>query len=464
MSNISKHEKRDKIKWIITGIALVLAFILIGGLMMQAYMPEGKRPTDWFDNINKDNVAAVEYNPVFDEDVKNTYPIDDNLNTLNRKLTPFVYEDLTLFANKRITKIDIPIGFVSGVDENKYFTLQTIKQEDVSVGAALVDNIIDSYKIYIPEDEISDTQVEKWITIDLTDQFIYVGEDETLAFFSRNDTACGYYAPNGSGYRFYVAEESNTATLSDTMSLYMQVYTDDMPDLSDKTISILGDSISTYDGISNSTTNNNTVGNNAIYFPRNDIDDASETWWGQSAEATGMELLVNNSYSGSRVLDGNGAAYKDRCEELHVNNGAMSGKKPDVIAVYIGVNDLNGGNELGRFNKLSDVYKDEEYVTPDTVAEAYAIMVHKMTVAYENSDIFLFTLPENGVNKDAELLKDYNDMIKDVADYFGCYVVDLAGIEDYDYKKYTSDGLHPNETGMDLITDLFVRTMKGVYA
>jgi len=42
-------------------------------------------------------------------------------------------------------------------------------------------------------------------------------------------------------------------------------------------------------------------------------------------------------------------------------------------------------------------------------------------------------------------------------------VVDIAAIDGYEYEKYTSDGLHPNEQGMDLITDLFVRTLKSVY-
>ena len=57
---------------------------------------------------------------------------------------------------------------------------------------------------------------------------------------------------------------------------------------------------------------------------------------------------------------------------------------------------------------------------------------------------------------------DYSTLIK-IADYFDCHLVDIANIEGYDYAKYTMDGLHPNEQGMDLITELFVRKLEGVY-
>ena len=48
--------------------------------------------------------------------------------------------------------------------------------------------------------------------------------------------------------------------------------------------------------------------------------------------------------------------------------------------------------------------------------------------------------------------------------YFDCYLVDIAAIEGYEYAKYTNDGLHPNEAGMDLITDYFARMLRAVYA
>ena len=72
-----------------------------------------------------------------------------------------------------------------------------------------------------------------------------------------------------------------------------------------KTISILGDSISTYAGVSNNTAYNSTIGKNAVYY-RADGSTLkvclSDTWWQQAIDALDMKLLVNNSWSGSTVL------------------------------------------------------------------------------------------------------------------------------------------------------------------
>ena len=67
------------------------------------------------------------------------------------------------------------------------------------------------------------------------------------------------------------------------------------------------------------------------------------------------------------------------------------------------------------------------------------------------------------MNKNTDTLASYNKAIRKIADYFDCHLVDIANIEGYDYAKYTMDGLHPNEQGMDLITELFVRKLEGVY-
>lgn len=49
MSKLSSHERKDKVKWIITAIAFVLAFIMLAGILMQQLLPEGKKPSDWFE-------------------------------------------------------------------------------------------------------------------------------------------------------------------------------------------------------------------------------------------------------------------------------------------------------------------------------------------------------------------------------------------------------------------------------
>ena len=88
-----------------------------------------------------------------------------------------------------------------------------------------------------------------------------------------------------------------------------------------KTMSILGDSISTYAGVSNNTAYNSTIGSNAVYYSSGSLGGQQETWWQQAIDALGMQLLVNNSWSGSCVLhprQGAGSeGYLDRCVNLH---------------------------------------------------------------------------------------------------------------------------------------------------
>lgn len=43
------HEKISKVKWAVTAITMLLLFVLLIGVAMQAFFPEGKRPSDWFE-------------------------------------------------------------------------------------------------------------------------------------------------------------------------------------------------------------------------------------------------------------------------------------------------------------------------------------------------------------------------------------------------------------------------------
>lgn len=66
MSKLTNHERKDKVKWVITAIAFVLAFVMIIGVFMQTFMPEGQRPTDWF-----------EKQPAQEEELPEELPEDD---------------------------------------------------------------------------------------------------------------------------------------------------------------------------------------------------------------------------------------------------------------------------------------------------------------------------------------------------------------------------------------------------
>lgn len=210
--------------------------------------------------------------------------------------------------------------------------------------------------------------------------------------------------------------------------------------LTGKRLSILGDSISTYNGYSNnSTETNSTIGNNEYFYSNNygglSVED---TWWKQLTDNTGMNLLVNNSWSGSTVSgDDISSGDGTRAENLHDDTGSDSGMEPDIIIIYMGINDYNQG------------------VSVDVFKRSYFDMLSKIKSKYSAANIFCLTLPQEYLNNDAADLVMYNSAISQVCEESEVLCIDLANeswISD-NYKNYLlSDGLHPGKLGMDLIT------------
>jgi len=252
-----------------------------------------------------------------------------------------------------------------------------------------------------------------------------------------------------------------------------------------KYISILGDSISSYGGYSDDISVNTTLSQNvasSLYRGDSAIMSVDETWWMQAINQTGMKLLVNNTWGGSRVFGASDTsarynAYVDRCVNLHANAGPKAGTNPDVIAVYIGINDVrNNYNTIGSFEDINfDALIKENngtytYATPTTFAEAYSIMIHKIIKKYPDAEVYCFNLlPEavsNGAST-ADQVEFTNSIIFKIADKFDLNKVDLynnSGITVSNVSSYTKDGLHPNALGMDLLTDVFVNALKEKYS
>lgn len=105
-----------------------------------------------------------------------------------------------------------------------------------------------------------------------------------------------------------------------------------------KRVSILGDSISTFEGY-------NPQGFNLFYNEekkqQSGVVNVCDTWWQMLIDFLGAELLVNNSWSGSRVtkLPGNNDLFPSGCSDERTNGLHLGVMKPDVILVYIGTND-----------------------------------------------------------------------------------------------------------------------------
>ena len=267
------------------------------------------------------------------------------------------------------------------------------------------------------------------------------------------DTCYFLYGPDGTDKSFYYNSNGVYALSGNSIGVNVngtKVF--DKSIYAGKTLSILGDSISTYAGYIPS--------ENATYYPSATVDAVKKTWWHKLLTALNMTLKVNNSWSGSRVTttDGeNSAGCMSRCENL--------GDNPDVIIVWLGINDFNGEVSLGSYDGTTSISEDTT-----TFTDAYAIMLNKILTKYKTSEVWVCTLPQcerndstgfpekngNGVT-----LSQFNKAIKELAEAFGVKVLDhnKCGLTYQNMIVYNPDELHPNADGHSLIANNDIRQM-----
>ena len=270
-----------------------------------------------------------------------------------------------------------------------------------------------------------------------------------------------------SGCDDWFEDDAGNITITDHDSVIIQTN-----GLAGKTISILGDSISTYTGVSNNAAYNATLSGGEIYYTEGKLGVyQKDTWWQQAIDTLGLELTVNNSWSGSCIFNtraGTVGAYVDRSVQLHNTQG----EEPDMIAVYLGTNDfcnykstLGTSADIDYVSLITETEAGYTYAAPTTAAEAYAIMLHKATVRYPDSEIYCFTLlPQRISNADVKRLEQFNQTLLEIAEHFGAYGVDLyhnSGIKyDDNFATFVADNaLHPGPAGMDAITGCFISSI-----
>ena len=261
---------------------------------------------------------------------------------------------------------------------------------------------------------------------------------------------------------FYVGASSHT--INNCALEYLRVWEGGQSSLAGKKLSILGASISTYGGTSNGTaadTTNSTIRNNVKYYPNTTIPDVEldNTWWMRTANELGLELLVNNAWSGSAILlnrAGTVGAYVDRCVQLHDDTGENAGEEPDIICIQMGFNDFSyGKSTLGTADIDYDaLITADSYGTPATTMEATAIMLDKITKRYPDAEVYMFNhFKRIGQSaSDTALMKQLNADIETVCSRFGVTGVDLYNT--LTSPDYIGDGkLHPNPLGMEVICE-----------
>lgn len=229
-----------------------------------------------------------------------------------------------------------------------------------------------------------------------------------------------------------------------------------------KQFSVLGDSISTLDGY-------NPLGYNLFYFGENcfrsGVREMKDTWWGKVIDFFGGELLVNNSWSGSRVtqLPGSDSLFPSGCSDERTGNLHIRNVVPDVIIVYLGTNDWANGVpiEFDGCTLLGHEYND-------IFVSAYGNMIRKLRSNYPNAEIWCCTLCATFMSSDPSFhfpykyngnyINKYNQIIETVANQQNCKLIDLFS---YNVPYDSIDGSHPNADGMNTLATLMIRSIGG---
>ena len=222
-----------------------------------------------------------------------------------------------------------------------------------------------------------------------------------------------------------------------------------------KFVSIVGDSISTYEGY-------NPYGF-AVYYDRgmqelNGLHSVYDAWWAKVNQRLRAYLCVNNSYSGSRV---SGKIFPAGESEERILNLRTDKYNPDIILIYIGFNDFGNGISI-RHDSVFRRYRNDS----DTFEDAYNNMLRSIKKYYQNATVACGTLMRTVIKYDSEWsfperlygipYEDYNDAIRRACRDNGCHLADLTAS---DIRYETLDGTHPTIRGHDTIAGEWIKSL-----
>ena len=200
-----------------------------------------------------------------------------------------------------------------------------------------------------------------------------------------------------------------------------------------------------------------------IYYPESgDIPNAGQTWWGQLLANTGM-VLCRNASSANTDVTGNSLALDGSAPGCSIRRivdlKGTDGSNPDVIIIYMGINDFARSRTLGSFTSPGVQTEGEVMVFTD----AYELMLQKIKALYPTASIYCCTLLErcdlNGntgapaVNLNGDTVADFNTQIKAIAKAYGASVIDFynCGINYTNLSLFTVDGIHPTWIGAGVL-------------
>lgn len=213
-------------------------------------------------------------------------------------------------------------------------------------------------------------------------------------------------------------------------------------------LSILGDSISAFEGQYH-------LGYSAFYEGTNrlraQLDSIDDIWWGRVIKALDMDVLTVNAWSGSFVSRTLVAPDEScGCDDRRTGYLGSALEDPDIIIVFMGTNDYGLGIPMKSEDKR-DLFVFEN---------AYDHMLDSIKSNYPESDVYCCTMCKHRETNGMTEKQKYCDIITSsaLAHFFG--VIDI-------YRSgrliTTCDGLHPDRDGMITISDIVTDVLEQKY-
>ena len=321
--------------------------------------------------------------------------------------------------------------------------------------------VLKSWKLYIRQLGVQTVRLPEDITLEAGQGIGVYAEGDTCAFAYGGTPFGTKYALNGwyqyTAYNYATTPGGNT---NQPLGIALIERGSKLSSLEDKTISIQGDSISTFAG---TITDGNATYYSASHKFVNSID---ATWWGLLINECRMRLIRNDAWSGSRIsgTGDNAMCSVARCSNIkHINSTVDTYQygAPEIIVVMAGTNDVSGNVEMGTADGAVTTYMG-----------AFKTMLANLKSQCRNAKIVVFQLYRGNVldyaNSGGKHQYEYQEAMANLCRRYGVYYIgpehfDLSfpnlqyytcdnSLSDYGPPTYTSaDYLHPNMQGMERV-------------
>lgn len=321
--------------------------------------------------------------------------------------------------------------------------------------------VLKSWKLYIRQLGVQTVRLPEDITLEAGQGIGVYAEGDTCAFAYGGTPFGTKYALNG-WYQYTAHNHATTpgGITNQPLGIALIERGGKLSALEDKTISIQGDSISTFAG---TITDGNATYYSASHKFVNSID---ATWWGLLINECRMRLIRNDAWSGSRIsgTGDNAMCSVARCSNIkHIDSTVDTYQygAPEIIVVMAGTNDVSGNVEMGTADGAVTTYMG-----------AFKTMLANLKSQCRNAKIVVFQLYRGNVldyaNSGGKHQYEYQEAMANLCRRYGVYYIgpehfDLSfpnlqyytcdnSLSDYGSPTYAgADYLHPNMQGMERV-------------